>query len=193
MHRMLRCIRARGPSLALLTLALAPRLADAQCAGQLEVLGASATYQTRTFQGRPQRRDVSVQVELRSTATTAISGVDLGVFLGASLQAMHTTRAPALPTSQLREFDDGGVAFRVRTELMLPPGATRKVTVERRALPLEDLYGVKAVVVGCTRLQPVSDVQVVMPAASDGPPSWILAAAVLITLATAVILLLRLR
>lgn len=170
--------------------------AEARCVDEVSVIGATATFQTQTFRGRPQRRDARVGIELRSTSTSAITAVDLGIFLGASLEAVQTTRASALPTQQPRVFDDGGLAFRARAEVVLPPGATRTVVVERRAVPLdEDLYGVKAVVVGCSKVHPVGDVQVlVSPDAGDGdPPAWLLFAAAALTVAVAVALLRRLR
>ena len=170
--------------------------ARAECARDLEVVAARVSFATRLFQGRPTRRDATVAVELRSTSTTALSAVELGIFLGASLEAMDQTRASALPTQQPRLFPDGGLAFRARVEVVLPPGATRRVEVVRPAVPLDqDLYGVRVVVVGCARTVAVGgDVRLAAAEApSADPPAWILAAAVLLTLAAAVVVLRRLQ
>ena len=65
--------------------------------------------------------------------------------------------------------------------------------VVREALPLDqDLYGVRAMVVGCARTVAVnSEVQLAVAAEADDPPGWLLAAAVLLTLAAAVVVLRR--
>jgi hypothetical protein len=173
--------------------ALSADSARAECAGELEVVGASVSFATRLFQGRPTRRDATVTLELRSTSTTALSAVELGIFLGASMKAMDQTRASALPTQQPRLFPDGGLAFRARVDVVLPPGATRTVEVVREAVPLDqDVYGVRAVVVGCARTVAVdSQVQLAVPDAAEDPPAWLLGAAVLLTLAAAVVVLRR--
>src|SRR5688572_1909739 len=82
------------------------------CADEVQVISSSATYKTRMFQGKPFRRDAVIEVELRSSSTSALSAIDLAVFLGASLQAVSETRPLALPTSKYREFAEGGLAFR---------------------------------------------------------------------------------
>lgn len=186
-------MRAPIAAIPALITALSGGFARAECARELEVQGASVSYATRLFQGRPTRRDATITVELRSTSTTALSAVELGIFLGASLQAMDQTRASALPTQQPRVFPDGGLAFRARVDVVVPPGATRVVEVAREALPLDqDLYGVRAMVVGCARTVAVnSEVQLAVAAEADDPPGWLLAAAVLLTLAAAVVVLRR--
>lgn len=173
---------------------LGPRAASADCSAQVEVVGSAVTFETKMFQGRASRRDAKVQVELRSTSTAAISGVELGVFLGASMSAVEGTRVTALPTQQPRVFEDGGLAFRVRVDLMLPPGATRTVSVVRKAVPMElDLYGVHAVLGGCTRVTSVGDVQLVMPNEDRPAPVGLMIAGLLVTLVTAVMVVWRLR
>lgn len=135
-----------------------------------------------------------VDIQLKSTSTAAITAVDLGVFLGASLEAVHGTRASALPTQEPRTFSEGGLAFRTRAELRLPPGGTRSVRVERKGMPLDaDLYGVKAVIVGCSKMRAVADVQLLVDPQTDEPPLWLLVAAAVLTAAVAGLLLVRLR
>ncbi len=180
--------------LVILGLVLASGPAVAACIDDLNVAGATATYQTRMFQGRASRRDARVEVDLHSTATTAISGLELAIFLGASLSAVDSTRVSALPTQQPRVFEDGGMAFRARVPVVVPAGANRKVTIERRAVPMGmDLYGVTVVVVGCARLVPVGDVQMLMPKHGSGPSNWLLGAAFVLTVLTGLLVMRRLR
>jgi len=160
----------------------------------VRVVGATVTFQTRMFQGRASRKDAVVQVDLRSTATTTVSAVDLGLFLGVSMADIDQTRVSALPTQQARVFEDGGLAFRTRVSLMLAPGSTRSVRVRREAVPRElDLYGVRAIVGGCTRVTAVSDVQVVMPDAGRELPAGLLLAGLCLTLLTTLMVIWRLR
>lgn len=168
--------------------------AVAACIDDLKVVGATATYRTRLFQGRASRRDALVEVHLHSTATTAVSGLELAIFLGASMSAVQSTRASALPTQQARVFEDGGLAFRARVPVVLPAGGTRKLSIERRAVPMGvDLYGVTAVVVGCARLVPVGDVQLVLPRQSAGPSDWLLGGAFVLTVLIGLLVMRRLR
>lgn len=145
-------------------------LAGDGCRDVLQVGRASATYETPMFQGRPVRKDVVIDVELVSTATVPISSVELGVFLGASLRAVDDNRASALPTSRFRELDEGGIAFREDAEVLIAPGTTRVVRVERTAVPLDrDLSMVTVVVAGCKSLVAVGDATLKPP--PDGAPA----------------------
>ncbi|MCK6546633.1 hypothetical protein L6R52_12355 [Myxococcota bacterium] len=134
----------------------------------LQVGRATATYETPMFKGRAVRRDVVIDVELVSTATVPISSVELGVFLGASLRAVEDNRASALPTTRFRELDDGGIAFRETADVLIAPGTTRHVRVERTAVPLDrDLSTVTAVVAGCKSVEAVGDATLTMPPAAE--------------------------
>lgn len=155
--------------------------AVAGCGDEIEVLSASVRYTTRLFQGKPTRRDAAVEVRLRSTSTTAVSGIELAVFLGVSLEAMEATRVASLPTSQSRAFDDGGLAFRAGVVDLLSPGATRLVTVERKALPLaNDLHAVTVRVVDCRRWVQAGEATIAFPQGSRGadvsPWVWVVTA-----------------
>lgn len=189
-----RCVKA-VLALAALAASLAPSGgAEAGCVEDVRVVGATVTFKTRMFQGRASRKDAIVQVDLRSTATTAVSAVELGLFLGVSMADIDHTRVSALPTQQARVFDDGGMAFRTRVSVMLPPGSTRSVRVRREAVPRElDLYGVRAIVGGCTRVTAVSDVQVVMPKSGGDLPVGLVVAGLFLTLLTTLMLIWRLR
>ncbi len=181
--------------LVLVALAAAPsaRAEEPTCAQQLEVVGATARYATRMFQGKPTRRDVVARVDVRSTATVAITAVELGVFLGASLEDIEKTRPEALPTRSTRTLAGGGRAFRTELSTLVPAGATRTLEVTRKALPLdEDLYGVKVVVVTCKRAYAVQEVTIAMPV-EEGPPLWVLAGALVLGVGVVVLLMLRLR
>lgn len=167
-------------------------LAEPPCVDQLGVVGARARYATRLFQGKPTRRDVVVSVDLRSTATVAITSAELAVFLGASLEDISQTRPEALPTRSARALEHGGLAFREALTTLIPASATRSVEVRRKALPLDqDLYGVKVVVAGCRRAYAVQEVTLAMPA--DDPPRWVLVGALAALLAAAFVVLRRLR
>lgn len=145
------------------------------------------------FQGKPTRRDVVVRVDVRSTSTVAITAVELGVFLGASLEDVEKTRPEALPTRSTRTLTGGGRAFRTELTALVPAGATRTLEVKKKALPLdEDLYGVKVVVVACKRAYAVQEVTIAMPA-DDGPPLWVMAGALVLVVAMVVLVMLRLR
>jgi fructose-specific component phosphotransferase system IIB-like protein len=167
--------------------------AEPDCTEQLEVVSATARYATRMFQGKPTRRDVTVRVDVRSTATVAITAAELGVFLGASLEDIENTRPEALPTRSARTLAGGGRAFRTEVQSLVPPESKRTLEVVRKAIPLdEDLYGVKVVLVSCKRAYAVQEVTIAMPA-DAGPPLWLIVAALLVVGATVVLLMLRLR
>jgi hypothetical protein len=156
------------------------------------VIASSATYRTRTFQGQPIRRDAVIQVELRSTSTSALSAIELAVFLGTSLEAVSKTRPLTLPTTKYREFAEGGLAFRAEVQTIIPPKATQKIQIDRRALPLEeDVYAIHVVPAACKELVPVGDAVIEVPATQDdGPPGFLL---VLIAVVGLVIVLMILR
>lgn len=186
----------RGPSSLLLLLCLLalPREAAATCVDEVTVMRASVTYETRLFRGQPTRRDARIAVDLRSTSTTAVGRVELGLFLGATLEDLSSTRGSALPTRQPRTFSSGGLAWRAEVPVLLPAGATRTVTVEKKALPLDqDLYGVKAIVVGCARLEAVGELQLTRRPGSGDPPTYLLLAALILTAIIAVVVVGRLR
>lgn len=144
------------------------------------------------FQGKPTRRDVVVEVDVRSTSTIAISAVELGVFLGARLEEVNSTRPEALPTRTARELPSGGLAFRQEVQSLVPAGAKRTLEVKRKALPLDkDLYGVKVLVASCRQVYPVGDVVVAVPA--DEPPQWVLVSALVAVVIVALLVLFKLR
>lgn len=165
------------------------------CVDRLEVVSASATYKTRMFQNKPFRRDAVVEVTLRSSSTSAISAIELGIFLGASLEASSNTRPMTLPTKQYREFEGGGVAFRAEVPAVLLPKTSAKVQVHRKALPLEeDVYAVTVVPASCKTLVPVGDAVVEAPAAEgEGPPALLLILIGAVGLVIAVMILRQLR
>jgi hypothetical protein len=180
--------------LLLLLFASGPAYA-APCAEGLEVLASSATYRTRMFQGRPMRRDAVIDVELRSTSTSAVSAIELAVFLGTSLQAVTETRPLALPTSKYREFPDGGLAFRAEVAAIIGPKETRRVQVQRKALPLqEDVYAIHVVPAACKTLISAGEAVVELPAApEEGPPGILLLLIGVVGLVTVVMILRQLR
>lgn len=156
-------------------------LLAAPCADHVEVLSAAVTYKTALIEGRPIRRDATIDVTLRSTSTSAVTAIELGVFLGAPLEAVSGTRPMTLPTHRYREFEAGGLAFRAEVSAILQPGQTAKVAVERRALPLgEDVYAVSVVPAACKTLVPVGVVQIEIPATEAAGPPGILLVSVLI-------------
>jgi hypothetical protein len=166
------------------------------CSDDLAVLSSSATYKTRMFQGKPIRRDATIDLELRSTSTSAVSAIELAVFLGCSLQAVSETRPLTLPTSKHREFEDGGLAFRAELPtLLLQPGETKKLQIQRKALPLEeDVYAIQVVPAACKTLVAVADAVVEIPAAPDeGPPGVLLLLIGVVGLVTVVMILRQLR
>ena len=165
------------------------------CSEELVGLSSSATYKTRMFQGKPLRRDATIDVELRSTSTSAVSAIELAVFLGASLQAVSETRPMTLPTSKYREFADGGLAFRAEVQTIIRPKETRKVRIQRKALPLEeDVYAIQVVPAACKTLVAVGEAVVELPAApAEGPPGILLLLIGIVGLLTMVMILRQLR
>jgi hypothetical protein len=165
------------------------------CADEIQVISSSATYKTRMFQGKPMRRDAVIEVELRSTSTSALSAIDLAVFLGTSLQAVSETRALTLPTSKYRAFADGGLAFRAEIQTIIQPKSTKRLRIERRALPLEeDVYAIHVVPAACKMLVAVGDAVIEVPAApDDGPPGILLLLIGIVGLAIVVMILRQLR
>lgn len=146
----------------------------ARCVDELRIVGAEATFRTQVFQGKPVRRDADLRVTVRSTATTAISSVELAVFLGARLGEVDATRVQALPTRRPRLLPSGGLAFRSEVDTMLPPGAKRVLRFEQTGLPLDrDVYGVAARVVRCRRLVGVGTATVALPAREDPWLVWL--------------------
>lgn len=180
--------------LLLLLCAAAPARA-APCVDRLEVVSASATYKTRVFRDKPFRRDAIVEVTLRSSSTSAVSAIELGIFLGASLEAISKTRPMTLPTKQYREFEGGGIAFRAGVPAVLRPKASAKVQVHRKALPLEeDVYAVTVVPAACKTLVPVGDAVVEVAATKDeGPPALLLVLIGAVGLVIVVMILRQLR
>jgi hypothetical protein len=134
-------------------------------------------------------------VELRSTSTSALSAIDLAVFLGTSLQAVSETRPLTLPTSKYRAFADGGLAFRQEIQTIIRPKETRRLRIERKALPLEeDVYAIHVVPAACKTLVAVGDAVVEVPAApDDGPPGLLLFLIGVVGLAIVVMILRQLR
>lgn len=148
--------------------------AAAPCGREVHVVGAEATFRTHTVQGRPVRRDASIEVTVRSTATTAISAVELAVFLGARLEDIDRTRPQALPTRRPRLFPSGGLAFRTEVDTLLPPGAKRVLSVRQTGLPLDrDVYRVTAQVVRCRRLVSVGTATIDLPPREDPWLVWL--------------------
>jgi hypothetical protein len=132
------------------------------------VVGATATYRTPLFKGQPTRKDGTIDVELASNATVAVSAVDVAIFLGASLKTVEETRLNSLPTARPRELDDGGVAFRAEASTFISPGGTRHVAIEKAMLPLDrDISTVTVRVIGCRTIRPVGEVTVALPKAKE--------------------------
>lgn len=110
------------------------------------------------FQGQAVRRDAELEVEITSTATTPVTMVELGIFLGASMKAIAETRASALPTARPRELEDGGVAFRAEVPVLISPGSTRQLRFTKQTIPLDrDVASVTAVIAGCRTARMVSN------------------------------------
>ncbi len=151
-------IGPRGARLAALLLSLlGARPASAAPPCGLEVLGARATYsQPPPRRGPPgdlETQTVSVEVEVRSTASVAVGRVELAVFLGARLADIDATRLAALPTLRPRALDGGGIAFRFGAEGAVPPGARRTLTLEALELSVAHEPGlVAARIAGCQAL-----------------------------------------
>lgn len=165
------------------------------CAEAIEVLSAHATFETKSFQDRPFERAAKIEVVLRSTSTTAISGLELAVFLGASLQAIEGTRPAALPTIRPRQLEGGGLAFRATAAEILPAGATRTVRVDKGDLPTDlQPSSVRALISECRYLLPVAEVSLISPQTegTEVSPRY-LWAGVLLALASGAGILWRLR
>lgn len=165
------------------------------CAEAIEVLSSHAALETKTFQGRPLERSAKIDVELHSTATTALSSIELAVFLGANLADLEATRPSALPTIRPRQLPGGGLAFRAVTKEILPAGATRTVRVEKGELPLElELTTVRALIGGCRAVLPVAEVTLVAPALeAPGLSGWYVWPGVVLAGLAGLLVLLRLR
>lgn len=126
------------------------------------MVSAHATFETKTFQDRPFERAAKIDVVLRSTSTTAISAIELAVFLGAGLAAIEATRPAALPTMRPRQLEGGGLAFRATATEILPAGATRTVRVEKGELPTDlQPSSVRALISECRYLMPVAEVTLI--------------------------------
>ena len=119
-----------------------------------------------------------MSIELSSTATAPIAFVELAVFLGATMPVVRATRASALPTSRPRDLEDGGVAFRARSDTLILPGATRLLRVDKEALPLRDLSAVHAVVIDCRSARSVAEATIEVPPPPPSEASWPIAAGV---------------
>ena len=134
-------------------------------------------------------------MEVHSTSTTAVSAIEVAVFLGASMAAIDSTRLGALPTLRPRDMEGGGLAFRSLVLAMIPAGATRTLRVDKGELPLEmELSTVEAKIVDCKLLAEVGDVTIVMPASeSGGVPTGYFAAGAVLAIAAAIIIGRRLR
>ena len=144
------------------------------CDQDVRILGAEARFRTHLLKGQPLRRDADIRVTVRSTATTAISGIELAVFLGARLNDVASTRAEALPTRRPRRFSSGGLAFRADVETMVPPGAKRVLVVKQRGLPIDgEAMGVTAKVVRCRRLMAATTAVVTLPPRHNPWTTWL--------------------
>lgn len=177
-----------GPSLA------SAAAAEVPCEARLEVLQTRATFKTRSFQGRPTRKDAVVEVEVRSTATVAVSRLEVAVFLGASLKEVAETRAKALPTTKPRLLESGGLAFRAAVEQVVPPRSTRVLRVTREELPLDrELEAVTALVVECRSLAGGGEATVVLPPAEAPWTGRIIVLALGLAVAALLFVLARLR
>ncbi len=101
---------------------------------------------------------------VRSTSTVSISQVDLGIFLGVSLEDVEQTRPAALPTKRTRTFPSGGVAFRATVDMLIPPGSKRSLRVTKRALPMDvDVYAITAKIADCQVLVSVGEATIRAP------------------------------
>jgi hypothetical protein len=138
---------------------------------------------------------VKVDVVLRSTSTTAISAIELAVFLGAGLAEIEGTRPAALPTIRPRRLEGGGLAFRATASEILPAGATRTVRVEKGELPTDlEPSSVRALISECRYLMPVAEVTLVSPQTEGAEvPARYLWVGVFLALASGAGILWRLR
>ncbi len=151
-----------------------PARALANCERDLRVVQAGVTFQTRLFQGKPTRRDGLVEVVVRSTSTVSISQIDLGIFLGVSLEDVEQTRAAALPTKRTRAFPNGGIAFQASVDMLIPPGSKRSLKITKRALPMDaDLYAITAKIADCQVLVSVGEATIRVPHQDRSGPSVI--------------------
>jgi hypothetical protein len=167
----------------------------AACSSHLEVLSSHATFSTKTFQGQAIERDAKIDVEVRSTSTSALSAIEVAVFLGASMAAVDETRLGALPTLRPRDLEGGGLAFRAVVPTLIPPGASRTLRIDKTELPLElELASVVAKIVDCKLVSEVGTVTIVTPAeeGSDASPIYFVIGGVL-AIAAAIVIGRRLR
>ena len=164
------------------------------CARDIEILGAQATFRTRLVHEKPVRRDAELKITVRSTATTAVSSVELAVFLGARLTDVSTLHRVPPTQDGLKRLPSGGLVFRTEVPTQLPPGATRVLAFTQPGLPLDrDVYGVTARVVRCRRLIPVGSATVDLPPHPDPWVAWLYAAALIFAVIAGVVVLRRLR
>ncbi len=164
------------------------------CSQQVEVQRAQVTFETYVLRGKPTHRQAELEIILSSSATVAVTAVELGVFLGTSLRTVKDTRLSSLPTRQNRFFKNDGLAFRHTLSVVIPPRGQRTVRLKRRNLPLaRDLYGVKARVASCRLTRWVGDATVAIRDTSSWQTNLLWGLALLWTAVGGALLLRKLR
>ncbi len=135
-------------------------MSGTDCHRQVEILGAQAIYEAEREGDAAPSRQVTLRVEVRSTATTAVSRLDLAVFLGSSMERIEATRLAGLPSQEPRRLEDGGLAFRASVPALVRGANPSVLRVVKRGLPIQkELSGVVVKVVSCQKMQAVGSVQ----------------------------------